>query len=147
MDTTTESSPIKPTDELLRLIREEFRKLLVATMQEKNNSSYPFIHIGPNGKPEEQMVSFLYQGGLAHMLLDDEHWATFLASHLELVYLCSEAHNRFTKQHFKAPPLIEDRTRLNDPPEVRDRPLAQALLVVRASTGDPHTIHINFDPG
>ncbi len=143
---TTEPSPVKPTDELLRLIRQEFPKLFTALLQQAF-SEHPFVHVGPNGSPKQLMVSFLYQGGLAHMLLDSDHGSDFLAGHLELVYLCSEVHNRWFRDHVEAPHIVEDPEQIEAKPEAWEKPLAKARLVVRACTSDPTTIHIEFHPG
>lgn len=145
----TEPNPVKTTDELLRLIRQEFPRLLTTVLERKrrdNLSAHPFVHVGPNGSPEQTVVTFLYQGGLAHALLDNDHGADFLAGHLELVYLCSEVHNRRFREHVQASPIVSDREEIEAPPETREQPLAAARLIVRACTSDPMAIHIEFHP-
>lgn len=146
MDLTTEPNPAKPTDELLRLIQQEFLKLFKAVTTSKE-IDLPFIHIGPNGKPNEALVSFLYQGGLAHVLLDHDHGAAFLEDHLELFYLCSEAHTRLANEAFCAPFLIDARDRLLDPPEGREARLIRSILRVQACTSNPGNVTVTFHPG
>lgn len=124
----TEPNPAKTTAELLDLVRRGFRVQFDVIAREKciPVALPPFFKVEPNGKPGELELTFRYQDGLAHELLDCDEASLHLADHLELVYHASELHTQLLATCRSSPRIA---------------------LVLKACTSDPNTIHIDLLSG